>query len=234
MIPESDKLVLAGRDVILEPLSLDHVDPLWHAIEEAPRELYKITNVPGSRKDMLRYVELAIADRAAGKAVPFAIVSKGPEGSKVVGTTRYGNLERWVVDPLNPQTDPRDLPNAVEIGWTFLAPEAMRTSVNTEAKLLLLEHAFERWKVERVTLKTDVRNERSRNAIERIGGKLDGVLRAHMFAYDGGVRDSARLLDPPQRVARGEGEARPADAAVRAPSLARARSRPPRRNSGAS
>lgn len=83
------------------------------------------------------------------------------------------------------------MPDAIEIGWTWLAPSAQRTPVNTEAKHLMLALAFERWKVHRVTLKTDERNARSRANIERIGGKLDGILRAHMPASDGGVRNTA-------------------------------------------
>jgi N-acetyltransferase len=82
-------------------------------------------------------------------------------------------------------------PDAAEIGWTWLAPEAQRTAVNTSAKLLMLEYAFEVWHVRRVTLKTDARNERSRNAISRIGAHFEGILRAHVPAADGGIRDSA-------------------------------------------
>jgi RimJ/RimL family protein N-acetyltransferase len=81
--------------------------------------------------------------------------------------------------------------DAVEIGWTWLAASAQRTGINTEAKRLMLGHAFEVWEVHRVTLKTDARNQRSRAAIERLGAKLDGLLRGHMPAYDGEVRTSA-------------------------------------------
>ena len=79
----------------------------------------------------------------------------------------------------------------MEIGWTWLAADAQRTAINTEAKLLMLGHAFEAWRVRRVNLRTDSRNLRSRAAIERLGAKLDGILRAHMPASDGGVRDTA-------------------------------------------
>jgi len=101
----------------------------------------------------------------------------------VVGSTRFGNLERW--------TRGEDRIDAVEIGWTWLTPSAQRTVVNTEAKLLMLGHAFESWRVHRVTLKTDARNARSRAAIERLGAKLDGLLRAHMPATDDTLRTSA-------------------------------------------
>ncbi len=107
---------------------------------------------------------------------------------RVLGSTRFGNLERW--DWLRPPPDPRPL-DAVEIGWTWLGRPAQRTGANTEAKLLMLRHAFGALGVRRVTLKTDARNARSRAAIERLGAHLDGLLRAHLPASDGGARTSA-------------------------------------------
>ncbi len=129
---------------------------------------------------------MALAQRARGEALPFTTFSTAT--GEVVGSTRFGNLERW-----GPASDARSgaTPDAVEIGWTWLAPRAQRRPINTEAKLLMLRFAFERWKVKRVTLETDARNAQSRAAIERLGVRLDGVLRAHMPASDGGVRDSA-------------------------------------------
>ena len=120
--------------------------------------------------------------------MPFATVDK--VRARVVGSTRFGNIECWSwpgapVEPL-----PHG-PDAVEIGWTWLAASAQRTYVNSEAKLLMLGHAFDVWRVRRVTLKTDARNARSRANIERIGCRFDGILRAHMAAWDGGIRDSA-------------------------------------------
>jgi RimJ/RimL family protein N-acetyltransferase len=109
----------------------------------------------------------------------------------VVGSTRFGNVERWQWPPGDPRQRPVEQPDAVEIGWTWLAERAQRTGLNREAKLLLLGHAFETWRCHRVTLKTDARNLRSRAGIEGIGGKLDGILRAHMPAADGGIRDTA-------------------------------------------
>ena len=104
----------------------------------------------------------------------------------MLGSTRFMNIEHWPWDLAGAD------PDAVEIGSTWLAPSAQRTPVNTEAKLLMLTHAFEVWHVQRVTLKTDARNERSRNAILRLGARFDGVLRANMPAYDGAwPRDSA-------------------------------------------
>ena len=102
-------------------------------------------------------------------------------------------IERWKwTDAGNPLQRRRpEFADALEIGSTWLAKPAQRTAVNTHAKLLMLTHAFEVWEVRRVMLKTDARNVRSRNAIERLGAKFDGVLRAHMPAFDGGVRDTA-------------------------------------------
>jgi RimJ/RimL family protein N-acetyltransferase len=111
--------------------------------------------------------------------------------STVVGSTRFFNVERWRWPPGHTAQRPPDRPDAVEIGWTWLAAAAQRTPINTEAKLLLLTHAFEAWGCHRVTLKTDSRNQRSRAAIERLGAKLDGIVRAHMPAVDGPIRDTA-------------------------------------------
>jgi RimJ/RimL family protein N-acetyltransferase len=164
--------VLQGRAVRLEPLGRQHLEPLLAAAGES-RASYGLTTVPADRDAMAAYIETALTT----DCVPFATVWH----DRVVGSTRFGNLERWNGEDLA----------AVEIGWTWLAVSAQRTEVNTQAKILMLDHAFGVWGVKRVTLKTDARNARSRAAIERIGGRLDGVLRAHMPAADGGVRDSA-------------------------------------------
>ena len=132
----------------------------------------------------IRTLWLALA--AAGQALPFATVSA--LDGRVLGSTRFANLERWSWPA--PPPDPRPL-DAAEIGWTWLARAAQRSGANTEAKLLLLRHAFTALRVRRLTLKTDARNARSRAAIARLGASLDGVLRAHLPASDGGPRDSA-------------------------------------------
>ena len=171
----------------LEALSRAHVDGLVAAAAES-RATYDLTHVPDGAAAMAAYVDAALADAARGVAVPFATVDK--ERGQIVGSTRFCNLERWPW--IGAPAAPVPLgPDAVEIGWTWLAASAQRTHVNTEAKLLMLAHAFDVWRVRRVTLKTDARNARSRANIERVGGRLDGVLRAHMPAADGGVRDSA-------------------------------------------
>jgi RimJ/RimL family protein N-acetyltransferase len=138
---------------------------------------------------MERYIETALSWRDAGTAVPFAIVRQGD--NVAVGSTRFWNLERWAWPPLHERYG-REHPDACEIGYTWLARASVRTGANTEAKTLMLTHAFEIWRVLRVCLHTDARNERSRTAIERIGGKYEGTLRAHRMAADFTPRDSMR------------------------------------------
>jgi N-acetyltransferase len=176
-------VTLVGRIVRLEPLSLAHVDGLVAAA--SARATYGLTNVPADTAAMTRYVNEALLDQEAGRCVPFAIVA----GGDVAGSTRLGNLERWSGPAWTSR--PAGCVDAAEIGWTWLAEKVQRTSVNTECKRLLLGHAFEAWEVHRVTLKTDARNARSRAAIERLGARLDGILRGHMPAADGGIRHSA-------------------------------------------
>ena len=180
-------LTLDGTRVRLEPLSPAHLDGLVAAASES-RATYGLTQVPDGIVAMRAWLDSALADAAGGEHVPFATVDK--VHGRVVGSTRFAAIERWrwpgpPVEPL-----PRG-PDAVEIGWSWLAASAQRTHVNTEAKLLMLGHAFDVWGVRRVTLKTDARNARSRANIERIGCHFDGILRAHMPAWDGGIRDSA-------------------------------------------
>lgn len=187
MIAGADTLTLEKGPVRLEALRREHVPALLTAARES-RETYGLTHVPADEPAMREYVELALKAREQGKAVPFATLWNG----RVVGSTRFANLERWTwPDREGVEEDPNRIPDAVEIGWTWLAASAQRSPVNTHQKYLMLRFAFEDRKVYRVTLKTDRRNERSRKAMERIGAKLDGVLRSHMPAYDGGVRDSA-------------------------------------------
>jgi N-acetyltransferase len=114
------------------------------------------------------------------------------EDGVVIGSTRFFNLERWPW-PQGHALHGRTTPDACEIGYTWLTRPAIRTAANTEAKLLMLTYAFETWQVLRVCLHTDVRNQRSRAAIERIGGKFEGILRAHRMAADFIARDSARF-----------------------------------------
>lgn len=181
-------VTLHGQHVRLEPLGPHHLYG-FQAIIEGPRKTFGLTPVPRSRAELEAWLASALEDQRRTVALPFATVEA--RTGTVLGTTRYGNIEFWVIPPGSDVGRPPGVPHAVEIGWTWLAPGAQRTVVNTEAKRLMLAHAFERWEVHRVTLKTDVRNVRSRNAIERIGAKLDGILRAHSPAADGGPRDAA-------------------------------------------
>jgi RimJ/RimL family protein N-acetyltransferase len=182
-------VTLADEVVALQPLSMDHSAGLMEAASSG-RGTYTLTLVPASLDAMRVYVELALAEQTRGVSVPFATCDA--RSGRVVGCTRFMNIERWTWPPPgSPLQRSAEHADAVEIGATWLSPDAQRTAVNTHAKLLMLTHAFEAWEVRRVMLKTDARNVRSRTAIERLGARLDGVLRANMPAFDGAVRDSA-------------------------------------------
>jgi RimJ/RimL family protein N-acetyltransferase len=180
--------VLAGRSIRLEPLEERHMVGLASA-SAGDAALYRWSPVPLGEAEAASYVAAALAWRDAGTAVPFAIVRLA-DGA-VIGSTRFWNLERWAWPPGHAFHN-RATPDACEIGYTWLAHAAIRTGANTEAKLLMLTHAFEAWKVFRVCFHTDVRNHRSRAALERIGGQFEGILRAHRMAADFIPRDSAR------------------------------------------
>ena len=176
-------LTLENAVVRLEPLSQNHIPALLAIAQSAP-EVYRLTNAPSTLGGMTTYVQSALLAREQRQAVPFATINAIT--GEVVGSTRFGNLEYWIWAAQRPE-----IPDAAEIGWTWLAPDAQRSAINTNAKLLMLEYAFEVWQVQRMTLKTDARNDRSRNAILRIGASFEGVLRSHMPATDGGIRDTA-------------------------------------------
>ena len=180
--------VLQGRNVRLEPLGVRHVEGLVSAAAGDPA-LYQWSPVPQGREQAAQYVETALAWRDAAGAVPFAIVRV--DSGSVIGSTRFWKLERWAWPPGHPSHG-RGVPDACEIGYTWLASSAIRTAANTQAKLLMLKHAFEVWQVLRVCFHTDARNWRSRAALERIGGRFEGILRAHRMAADFIPRDSVR------------------------------------------
>jgi RimJ/RimL family protein N-acetyltransferase len=180
--------VLTGCQVRLEPLGYQHVDGLVVAAEQDP-SLYTWTLVPHDKTEAVKYVDAALAWKKAGTAVPFAIVHLAT--AVVLGSTRFWNLENWSW-PSGHSLHGRRVPDACEIGYTWLSKFAIRTAANTEAKLLMLTHAFEEWEVLRVCFHTDARNQRSRAALERIGGRFEGILRAHRLAADFSPRDSAR------------------------------------------
>ena len=186
---ENENLTLQGQHVRLEPLREHHVDALVAAARQDP-SLYRWSQVPQNRNEAAQYIATALTWRRAGSAVPFATV-RARDG-EVVGSTRFWNLERWSWPPGHPSHG-RSGPDVCAIGYTWLARSAVRTAVNTEAKALMLTHAFEHWEVQSICLHTDARNEASRTAMERIGARFEGVLRAHRMATDYTARDSARF-----------------------------------------
>jgi len=181
-------VVLEGRYVRLEPLGLHHVEPLL-AAATGSRATFGYTFVPDSRAAMVQYVRSALDARAAGTALPFAVVQ--PATGLVKGSTRFVHVEFWPWPDGNPHQRGAHLPDVVEIGWTWYAPDVQRSGLNTEAKQLLLTHAFETWRVHCVRLQTDARNDRSRQAILRLGAAFDGVIRGQRLAADGAVRHTA-------------------------------------------
>lgn len=177
--------VLQGRSVLLRPLAADDGAALAAAAGES-RASYGHTHVPGEGDAGAAYVGKALQQRAQGRRWPLVIEFEG----RAVGSTSFYEGERWDWPEASPLARPGGL-DAVKIGYTWLAHSAQRTGCNTEAKLLMLQHAFEAWRVHRVALCTDERNLRSRQAMERIGARFEGVLRAHMPAADGGLRNTA-------------------------------------------
>jgi len=177
---------LRGRHVRLEPLEPEHA-PLLLAAANAARATYAFTYVPADVQGMQALVATALSEKEQGVSLPFVV--RTPEGD-VVGSTRFMTIEWWQWYG-TPAAEVPVGPDALEIGFTWYAERVQRTALNTEAKLLLCAHAFETWRVRRVTWKTDARNARSRAAIARLGARFDGVLRAHRPAADGTVRDTA-------------------------------------------
>lgn len=185
---------LTGDLVRLEPMERHHVDALVAAAAE-DRSTYQWTIVPDGHDAMAAYVDYALQGREDDLFTPFVTVRR--DDDRVVGSTRFFN-ERWDWSLLNPARQRHDRPDVVEIGATWLAASAQRTAVNTEAKLLMLTHAFEELDVHRVCLRTDRRNARSRAAIERLGATFDGVWRADRPGADGTVRDTAQYSILPE------------------------------------
>lgn len=179
---------LGGKRVRLEPLELRHVEGLVAASAVDP-SLYEWSAVPVGLEATGRYVEGALVLRDEGTAVPFAIL--GAESGKVIGSTRFFDMERWAW-PEGHLRHWREACDVCEIGYTWFTRAAIRTGANTEAKLLMLTHAFEVWDVLRVCLHTDERNGPSRRAMERIGARFEGILSAHRLAVDNVPRNSAR------------------------------------------
>jgi RimJ/RimL family protein N-acetyltransferase len=164
-------VTLEGRHVRLEPMSPDHLGGLIAV--GLDQDLWRwTTTLIRTPEEMRAYVGQALEEQARGVSLPFVTV--GRESGHVVGSTRFGNIDR----------DNR----RAEIGWTWVGSAWQRTPVNTEAKYLMLSHAFGVWGCVRVELKTDSLNERSRRAILRIGAQEEGTLRNHMITHTGRLR----------------------------------------------
>ena len=171
-------LTLEGSTVRLEPIRHEHAENFWEAAKDALDNIFQW--IPYSMKtheDFQRLVEKAFAEQERGESIVFATVERN--SGRVIGSTRFMNIDR--------------VNRRVEIGSTWIAPAWQRTAVNTEAKYLMLRHAFEVWQVRSVCLHTDARNQRSRDAMQRIGARFEGVLRAHRLGADLNPRDSARF-----------------------------------------
>ena len=166
-------ITLEGEFVRLAPLQLKHLAELFEAANDETLWIWTNNNVK-TREDMLRYIETALGEFERKVSLPFITIEKS--SGKIIGSTRFGNIE-----PAH---------RKAEIGWTWINPHWQRTAINTEAKLLMLIHAFETWKCVRVELKTDVLNDKSRNAILRLGAKEEGIFRQHLITDAGRFRDS--------------------------------------------
>lgn len=166
-------VTLEGAHVRLEPLTRAHLDALAE-VGLDPDLWTRTASTIRTRDDLAAYVETALTGQADGTALPFATVDRA--SGRVVGSTRFGNYVA--------------AHRRVEIGWTFVAPPWQRTAVNTEAKLLMMAHAFDTLGLTRVEWKTDALNTRSRAAILRLGATEEGTLRSHMVVRDGRLRDT--------------------------------------------
>jgi N-acetyltransferase len=164
-------VILEGRHVRLEPLTLEHAARLAEVGLDADLWTWIPTPVR-TPEEMSAYVQTALKEQATGSTLPFALIEKS--SGRTVGSTRYGNIDRDH--------------HRVEIGWTWVARQWQRTPINTETKYLLLRHAFETLRCIRVELKTDSLNERSRAAILRIGARQEGIFRNHMITASGRIR----------------------------------------------
>jgi RimJ/RimL family protein N-acetyltransferase len=166
-------VTLTGTRTRLEPLAREHIAPLTGIGLDPDLWQWTIAQVR-TPADMVAYVENALSEQAQGHALPFATIDRAT--GAVVGSTRFGAIDRQH--------------RRVEIGWTWIGRQWQRTAINTEAKYLMLRHAFDAMSCVRVELKTDALNHRSRNAIRRIGAVEEGILRSHMITAGGRLRDT--------------------------------------------
>jgi RimJ/RimL family protein N-acetyltransferase len=168
-------VTLEGSTVRLEPIRREHAEIFWEIAKDSLDDIFQwIPYRVKTREDFQYLVEKIFEEQERGDSVAFATLERG--SGQVIGSTRFMNIDR--------------ANRRVEIGSTWIIPARQRTAVNTEAKYLMLRHAFEVWNCFRVELKTDALNQRSRNAILRIGAKEEGTLRRHVLTWTGRVRDS--------------------------------------------
>jgi len=168
-------LTLDGSVVRLEPIRREHADLFWTVAKDDLEDIFRwIPYTMKTREDFDLLVANALKEQERGESVVFATVERS--SGRTIGSTRFMNIDR--------------ANRRVEIGSTWIAKRWQRTAVNTEAKYLMLRHAFEVWGCARVELKTDALNEKSRNAILRIGAKEEGTLRRHVVTWTGRIRDS--------------------------------------------
>jgi RimJ/RimL family protein N-acetyltransferase len=173
--PAGGPLTLEGSVVRLEPIRREHAQLFWEATKDALDDIFRW--IPYSMKtpeDFERLIEKAFAEQERGESIVFATIERSSQ--RVIGSTRFMNIDR--------------ANRRVEIGSTWIAPAWQRSAVNTEAKFLMLRHTFEVWHCVRVELKTDALNQKSRNAILRLGAKEEGTLRKHVVTWTGRSRDS--------------------------------------------
>ena len=191
-------LTLEGSIVRLEPIRREHANLFWDVAKSDLEDIFRwIPYAMKTREDFEKLIAKAFAEQEHGESVVFASVERS--SGRTIGSTRFMNIDR--------------VNKRVEIGSTWIAPAWQRTAVNTEAKYLMLRHAFEVWGCIRVELKTDGLNEKSRNAILRIGAKEEGTLRRHLVTSTGRVRDTVyfSILDSEWAEAKAKLEARLCD-----------------------
>jgi RimJ/RimL family protein N-acetyltransferase len=181
-------VTLQGSNVVLSPLAHEQLPALLTAANEDRRH-FRHLEVPADEVGMRRYLEAAEAERTAGAGLAFAILERA--GGRVLGVTRYCGVERWAWPSGHPLRRAGAAPDVVEIGGSWLAASATGRGVHREVSLLLLTHAFEGWRVRRVAFRCDARNEPARRAVEKLGVRFEGVLRAAGIGPDGAVLDLA-------------------------------------------
>lgn len=167
-----EPVVLEGGDVRLEPLGEKHEAGLAAVLDPALTQWF--TKPMLTRADVRDFIAEALAAEKAGRALPFATIQRST--GAVIGSTRFGNIDR--------------ANRHVEIGWTLVARPFQRSAINTQAKLLMMTHAFERWGCIRVEFKTDSLNIQSRTALTRLGATEEGIFRNHMICASGRIRHS--------------------------------------------